>query len=122
METMKVSIRITEEVRVRLERYIVMKGLHRNKIKYSQLANEIIREWLENPILDKEKLLYGSSNEARTNRLTINLTEEENIKAYEIYVDKYIRECRTMNILLYNVLLQFIDKNFNDFEIDTMGE
>lgn len=117
MELEKIAIRITEEMRIKLEEYIVMKGLHKKKIKYRQLANDIIREWLKNPVLNKSKLIYGTSNEARTSRVTVKLTREENIKAYEIYVEKYIRECRTLNILLYNILLQFIDDNFDDFEI-----
>lgn len=113
----KIAIRITEELRVKLEEYIVMKGLHRQKIKYNQLANDIIRKWLDEPVLNKDKLIYGTSNEARSSRVTINLTTEENIRVYEIYVDKYIRECRSLNILLYNVLLQFVYNNFSDFEI-----
>lgn len=117
METIKVAIRITEEIRIKLEEYIVIKGLHRNKIRYTQLATQIVREWLENPMLNKEKLIYGTSNEARSSRVTINLTIEENIKAYEIYVSKYVRDCRSLNVLLYNVLLQFVDSNFSNFEI-----
>lgn len=113
----KIAIRITEELRVKLEEYIVMKGLHRQKIKYNQLANDIIRKWLDEPVLNKDKLIYGTSNEARSSRVTINLTTEENIRVYEIYVAEYIRECRSLNILLYNVLLQFVDNNFSDFEI-----
>ena len=114
----KIAIRITEEIRIKLEEYIVKNGLHRQKIKYNQLANDIIRKWLDEPVLNKDKLIYGTSNEARSSRVTINLTTEENIRLYEIYVDKYIRECRSINILLYNVLLQFIDANFDDFEIE----
>lgn len=118
MEKEKIAIRITEEMRIKLEEYIVIKGLHRKKIRCSKLANDIIIKWLEQPVLNKDKLIYGTSNEARTSRVTINLTKEESIRAYEIYVAKYIRECRSLNILLYNVLLQFIDKNFEDFEIE----
>lgn len=118
MEMEKIAIRITEEMRIKLEEYIVMKGLHKEKVKYRQLANDIIKNWLKEPILNRDKIIYGTSNEARLSRVTINLTQEENIRAYEIYVDKYIRQCRTLNILLYNVLLQFIDANFDDFEID----
>ena len=113
----KISIRITEELRIKLEEYIVMKGLHRQKIRYSQLANDVIRKWLDDPVLNKDKLIYGTSNEARSGKVTIKLTTEENIKAYEIYVAEYIRECRSLNILLYNVLLQFVDNNFSAFEI-----
>ena len=114
----KIAIRITEEIRIKLEEYIVKNGLHRQKIKCNQLANDIIRKWLDEPVLNKDKLIYGTSNEARSSRVTINLTTEENIRVYEIYVDKYIRECRSINILLYNVLLQFIDENCNDFEME----
>ncbi len=117
MERIKVAIRITEEIRIKLEEYIVMNGLHRQRIKYNQLAEQIIRDWLKNPKLNKEKMLYGTSSKTRGARVSINLTEEENIRAYEIYVAEYIRECRSLNILLYNVLLQFVDNNFSDFEI-----
>lgn len=118
MENVKIAVRITEEIRIRLEEYIVMKGLHREKIKYTQLASKIIIDWLKNPVLNKEKIIYGTSSKIRESRVSINLTEEENIRAYEIYVNEYIRDCRSLNILLYNVLLQFIDNNFSDFEID----
>ena len=117
METIKVAIRITEEIRIKLEEYIVMNGLHRQRIKYNQLAEQIIRDWLKNPKLNKEKIIYGTSSKTRGGRVSINLTEEEHIRAYEIYVAEYIRECRSLNILLYNVLLQFVDNNFSDFEI-----
>ena len=39
----KIAIRITEEIRIKLEEYIVKNGLHRQKIKCNQLANDIIR-------------------------------------------------------------------------------
>lgn len=117
METIKVAIRVTEEIRIKLEEYIVIKGLHRQKIKYNQLAEQIIKGWLKNPELNKEKIIYGTSSKSRESRVSIRLTEEENIKAYEIYVAKYIRECRSLNILLYNVLVQFVYNNFSDFEI-----
>ena len=34
METIKVAIRITEEIRIKLEEYIVINGLHRQRIRY----------------------------------------------------------------------------------------
>ena len=46
-----------------------------------------------------------------------NFTKKKKKKTKEIYVAEYIRECRSLNILLYNVLLQFVDNNFSDFEI-----
>ena len=57
METIKVAIRVTEEIRIKLEEYIVIKGLHRQKIKYNQLAEQIIKDWLKNPELNKEKII-----------------------------------------------------------------
>lgn len=85
----KIAIRITEEIRVKLEEYIVKNGLHRKKIKYNQLANDIIRKWLDEPVLNKDKLIYGTSNEARSSRVTINLTTEENIRVYEICESRF---------------------------------
>ena len=58
METIKVAIRITEEIRIKLEEYIVINGLHRQRIRYNQLAEQIIKDWLKNPRLNKEKIIY----------------------------------------------------------------
>ena len=63
METIKVAIRITEEIRIKLEEYIVINGLHRQRIRYNQLAEQIIKDWLKNPRLNKEKIIYGTGNE-----------------------------------------------------------
>ncbi|MBQ8997269.1 MAG: hypothetical protein IJ086_01090 [Clostridium sp.] len=108
-EEISIGVRLTRETLIEIERFIVAKGLHRYRIKPTQVATLIVKDWLENPILDKSKIIYGRiSNEPRTNRITIKLLEEENIKLYEIYVKEYIRECSSVNVLLYNIILQFL--------------
>mgnify|MGYP006973375230 CR=1 FL=1 len=62
METIKVAIRITEEIRIKLEEYIVINGLHRQRIRYNQLAEQIIKDWLKNPRLNKEKIIKRIRN------------------------------------------------------------
>ena len=94
-----------------LERYIVSVGLHRYRIIPSQVATMIVKDWLNKPILDKSTLIYGRiNNEPKISRLTVKLLEEENIKLYEIYVKEYIRECSSVNVLIYNIILQFLEK------------
>lgn len=106
-----IGIRLTRETLIDLERYIVSKGLHRYRIKPSQVATYIVKDWLENPILEKSKLIYGRiANEPKVSRVTVKLLEEENIKLYEIYVKEYIRECSSVNVLIYNIILQFLEK------------
>lgn len=109
-----IGVRLDREILIKLERYIVQNGLHRYRVKPSQLGTLIIKDWLNNPVLNKRKLLYGRiKNEPRMNRITIKLSEEENIKLYEIYVEKYIRECSSVNVLIYNILLQFLNNKEN---------
>lgn len=105
-----IGVRLTRETLIDLERYIVSKGLHRYRIKPSQVATYIVKDWLENPILEKSKLIYGRvANEPKVSRVTVKLLKEENIKLYEIYVKEYIRECLSVNVLIYNIILQFLE-------------
>ena len=105
-----ISVRLNREIMINLEKLLVREGLHRLRVKVSNLAALIVREWLENPILDESKMIYGRNiNNPKNSRLTVKLNEEENIKLYEIYVDKYIKNCSSINMLIYNILLQFIE-------------
>lgn len=105
-----IGVRLSRDTLIDLERYIVSEGLHRYRIKASQVATLIVKDWLENPVLDKSKLIYGRiNNEPRVSRVTIKLLEEENINLYEIYVKEYIRECSSVNVLIYNIILQFLE-------------
>ena len=57
-------------------------------------------------------MIFGRvPNEPRTHRITVKLKEDENIKLYEIYVREYIRECNSVNMLINNVILQFLKYN-----------
>lgn len=105
-----ISVRLNREIMIDLEKLWVREGLYRLRVKVSNLAALIVREWLENPILDESKMIYGRNiNNPKNSRLTVKLNEEENIKLYEIYVDKYIKNCSSINMLIYNILLQFIE-------------
>ena len=109
-KVISIGVRLTREKLIELERYIVNKGLHRYRIKASQVATMILKEWLKEPILDKSKLIYGRiNNDPKVSRLTVKLLEEENINLYEIYVKEYIRECSSVNVLIYNIILQFLE-------------
>lgn len=107
-----IGVRITRETLIQMQEYIVEKGLHKYSIKPSQLGIFILKEWLENPILNKSQIIFGRvPNEPRTHRITVKLKEDENIKLYEIYVREYIRECNSVNMLINNVILQFLKYN-----------
>lgn len=104
-----IGVRLPRETLIGLEEYIVNEGLHRYRVKASQVATMIVTDWLKNPVLDKSKLIYGRVNkEPKISRVTVKLLEEENIKIYEIYVKEYIRECSSVNVLIYNIILQFL--------------
>lgn len=104
------GVRLTRETLIEIERFIVAKGLHRYRIKPSQVATLIVKDWLENPVLDKSKIIYGRiPNVPKKSRITVKLLEKENIKLYEIYVKEYIRECSSINVLIYNIILQFLE-------------
>lgn len=109
----KVIVRLDENTRIELEKYLVREGLHRYKVKLSQLATTIVKDWMKKPNLDKDIMIYGSADEPRTTRVTINLTREEEIKIYEMYVAEYIRNCKSPSALIYNVFLQFVNENCN---------
>lgn len=107
----KEQVRISEDMRIALERYIVKEGLHRYNVKFTRLASIIVKEWLENPVLDREKIIYGTvSNEPRKKQVTITLAQDEYTKFYEIFVSDYVRDCRTPSILIYNIIKQFIEE------------
>lgn len=114
-----IKIRVNDEVRIRLEEYLVREGLHRDKIRTTQLLTEVVREWIKKPVLN-DRLILKFPSKTRGEIVGIKINEEENIKLNEIFVSKYIRKCRTLNVLLYNIVLQFLDKNFDDFDILTM--
>lgn len=109
-KVISIGVRLTRETLIELERYIVSEGLHRYRIKPAQVATYIVKDWLKNPILEKSKLIYGRiKDEPKVGRITVKLLEEENIKLYEIYVEQYIRECSSVNVLIYNIILQFLE-------------
>lgn len=105
-----VGVRLQREMVIALETFIVDNGLHKYKIKLHNLATIIIQEWLENPVLDRSKIVFGTvTNAPRSSRISIRISNEENIKLYEIYVKEYIRECASVNMMIYNIILQFIE-------------
>ena len=106
----KEAVRINEDMRIKLERYIVREGLHKYSVKLAKIASFIIKDLIDNPVLDKSKIIYGTANEPRTRRVTIYLTDDEYIKFYEIFVSDYVRDCRTPSILIYNIIKQFIEE------------
>ena len=106
----KIPVRVNESMRVDLEKYIFNSGLYKYRVKFNGLASKIIIDWLENPILDSNKMTYGKAEDPRTDKFTIYLTDEEYIKFYEIFVSDYVRDCRTPSILIYNIIKQFIEE------------
>ncbi|MDU2702512.1 MAG: hypothetical protein E7C47_10285 [Veillonella sp.] len=119
MECMKdiVKIRINKDVRDMLEEYIVENRLYRQKVTIKNLGSEIVREWIKNPVLDK-KLIVTTTKKVRNGMIGFSLTEDENIKLNKIFVNEYIRECRTLSVLIHNIILQFLHKNYEGFKID----
>ena len=60
--------------------------------------------------MDKERIIFHVDvNNAFLSWTAVKLLEEENIKLYEIYVKEYIRECSSVNVLIYNIILQFLE-------------
>ena len=113
-----IGVRLMRETLIDLERYIVSEGLHRYRIKPSQVATMIVKDWLNKPILDKSKLIYGRiNNEPKISRLTVKLLEEENIKLYEIYVKEYIREC----LYMHNWINLMYSRNEHNIGVTTVA-
>ncbi len=106
----KIPVRVNESMRVDLEKYIFNSGLYKYRVKFNGLASKIIIDWLENPILDSNKMTYGKAEDPRTDKFTIFLSEEQYTKFREIYSKKYSEECRSPSILIYNIIKQFIEE------------
>ena len=106
----KEVVRINEYMRIALEKYIVQSGLHRYSVRFAKVTSGIIKNWIDNPVLDRDKIVYGAAKQPRMKQVTIYLTEDEYRKFYEIFVSDYIRDCRTPSILIYNIIKQFIEE------------
>ncbi len=112
------SIRVSEEVRVKLEEYRIKKELHKKKMKLSQVVGEIVAKWLENPTelreyIDAEK----QSKVIRDDNITISLDYKDKAKLYKLFGEKYIDKVKSLNLLLYIILVKFLNENFEDFDI-----
>lgn len=107
---MKIQVRIDEYMRVCLEKYIFNNGLYKERVKLNEVVTNIVIEWLNNPILDRRKMIYSRADKFRNVIVTIFLSEKQYAKIYEILISEYSRDCRTPNTLIYNIIKQFIEE------------
>lgn len=114
----KIVFYIDHELRESLELYIIDNDLDRQKITLSKLANKIIQEWYENPIINEKDIFfsYRKGYAGRVRRLTVFLTEDEFINLNRFYVRNYLTKIASVNMLLANVLEQWTIKNIPGYE------
>lgn len=112
------NVRVSEEVRIKLEEYRIKKGLHKNKVTISQIAGQIVSNWLKDPFELKEYIeAEKKSKVIRSTNVTVSLKDDDKAKLYEIFAEKYIKEVVSVNVLLYVILVEFMDNNYEDFDI-----
>ena len=107
---MKIQVRVDEDMRVSLEKFIFNNGLYKERVKLNEVATKIVMEWIKNPILDRKKMIHSRADEPRNVIVTIFLSEKQYEKIYEIFVSDYGINCRTTNTLIYNIIKQFIEE------------
>lgn len=113
-----INVRVSEEVRIKLEEYRIKKGFHKNKMTISQITGKIVSNWLREPIELKEYIeAEKKSKVIRRANVTVALKDDDKAKLYEIFAEKYIKEVVSVNVLLYVILVEFMDNNYEDFNI-----
>lgn len=113
-----INVRVSEEVRIKLEEYRIKKGFHKNKMTISQITGKIVSNWLREPIELKEYIeAEKKSKVIRRANVTVALKDDDKAKLYEIFAEKYIKEVVSVNVLLYVILVEFMDNNYEDFDI-----
>lgn len=114
-----INVRVSEEVRIKLEEYRIKKGFHKNKMTISQITGKIVSNWLSSPIELKEYIeAEKKSKVIRRANVTVALKDDDKAKLYEIFAEKYIREVVSVNVLLYIILVEFMDNNYEDFDMN----
>lgn len=106
-ERMTTCIRVPRKVYIELEKYIYENKYYRYEIRPSKVASTILREWLDEPDLDKSKIYKRSSEEMC--KLNISLTKDDYDRLFEIYVTQYVRVCNSINKVICNVLIQYFN-------------
>ena len=114
----KIAVYIDQDLRESLELYIIDNDLDRERITLPKLANKIVKEWYQDPVLEDEFIFfsYRKGYSGRVRRLTIFLEEEEYIKINRLYVRKYIRKIRSDNMMLANAIEQWAIKNIHGYK------
>ncbi|MCR1952684.1 hypothetical protein NSA50_16790 [Clostridium sp. DSM 100503] len=114
----KIVFYIDHELREALELYIIDNDLDRKKVTLSKLANQIVQEWIKDPILNEKDIFfsYRKGYAGRVRRLTIFLAEDYLINLRRFYVRNYLRKISSENMMLANVLEQWGIKNIPGYD------
>lgn len=107
-----ICIRIPRKIVIELEKYIFENKYHRYEIKPSKVASTILKEWIDNPELDKSKMYRRSINEEMC-RLNLSISKDDYEKLFEIYVTQYVRVCNSINKMICTVLIQYFGVEIN---------
>lgn len=114
----KIQFYLVEDLKIALEEYIVEKDLDRLNVTINNLSRSIVLDWLENPILDIEKIFYKYTWDKKERRklITIFLKDEEKIiDIKRRYVKDYIRKIQSPNMLVANIIHQWAIKNIEGY-------
>lgn len=117
----KIQFYLVEDLKIALEEYIVEKDLDRLNVTINNLSRSIVLDWLENPILDIEKIFYKYTwgKKERRKLITIFLKDEEKIiDIKRKYVKDYIRKIQSPNMLVANIIHQWAIKNIEGYGED----
>lgn len=110
------AIRVDRDTKEKLNLLIVEKELHKLRVKLVNMTSMVVREWIKNPVLDKEKI--KRNKKVRVDRVNIDLTKDEKDKLFEIYVRNYQREVNSVSSLIYNIINQYVEDEFEKLKCD----
>lgn len=87
-------------------------------MKLSHVTGKIVSEWLEKPTDLKEYIEAEKVTKIiRSENVTVSLNKTEKANLHKIFGEKYIDEVNSINLLVYMILIQFLNENFEDFDI-----
>ncbi|MBD7915864.1 hypothetical protein H9660_11985 [Clostridium sp. Sa3CUN1] len=109
-------IRVDRDTKEKLNLLIVEKGLHKLRVKIVNITSMVVKDWIKDPVLDKEKII--KNKKIRAERVNVDLTKEEKDKLYEIYVRYYQREVNSVSALIYNIINQYVESEFEKLKCD----
>lgn len=108
------SLYISKQLNRELTKYIIDNDLDLQKVTVNKLMANIISEWINEPTLDKRKIIKSGKKDENgelCRRLNISLDEDKVILLNRIHMERYIYQCSSKNGLALNIVNQWARNN-----------